>query len=60
VPAQTAVSFPLTGDSAGPARAVGAVPNGANLLYGALASIVVAMTLEAVEMLISIIYRAPA
>jgi hypothetical protein len=60
VPAQTAGSFPLTGDSAGPARAVGAVPNGANLLSGALGSIVGAMTREAVEMLSSIIYRAPA
>jgi hypothetical protein len=59
-PAQTE-SFTLTGASAETASAAAAeeaVPNGANLLYAAFASIVVALALEAVGALASIVYRA--
>jgi hypothetical protein len=57
-------AFTLAGASAeavsAPTEAAQDVPNGANLLYGAFASIVVALALEAVGVLGSIVYRAVA
>jgi hypothetical protein len=57
-------SFTLTGASAEavsePAEEAQTVPNGANLLYGAFASIVLALALEALGVLGSIVYRAVA
>jgi len=60
-PAQESQNFTLTGAPAGsaaPAPVAKAVPDGARLLFNALAAVVIAMALEAVEALFSIVYRA--
>ncbi|MEI9975609.1 MAG: hypothetical protein WDO73_28230 [Ignavibacteriota bacterium] len=61
-PAPPAETFTLTGASAGaenaPAPVAASVPEGGHLLVNALAAIMIAMVLEAVGALLSILYRA--